>query len=102
MAKFVIILAMGPRTMLSYADKTRIMCSLQEKIPNSKIAARLGHHPLTIRKHVTVMKKLPPNSLLPPAAARSGRPIKATDRERKRLKNFVQRFPFKTARDVKN
>jgi hypothetical protein len=48
------------------------------------------------------MKKLPPNSLLPPAAARSGCPMKATDRERKRLKDFVQRFPFKTARDVKN
>jgi transposase len=48
------------------------------------------------------MKKLPPNSLPPPAAARSGRPMKATDRERKRLKDFVQRFPFKTAREVKN
>jgi hypothetical protein len=28
--------------------------------------------------------------------------MKATDRERKRLKDLVQRFPFKTAREVKN
>jgi hypothetical protein len=74
-AKFMNILAMGPRTELSYADRTRIMCWLQEKIPNSEIAARLGRHSSTI--------------------------LKATDRERKRLKDFVQRFPFKTAREYK-
>ncbi len=49
-----------------------------------------------------MMKKLPLNSLLPTAAARSGHPMKATDRERKRLQDFVQRLPFKTAREVKN
>ncbi len=49
-----------------------------------------------------MMKKLPPNSLPPPATARSGHPMKATDRERKRLKDFIQRFPFNTAREVKN
>jgi hypothetical protein len=78
-AKFMNILAIGPRTELSYADRTRIMCWLQEKIPNSKIAARLGCHPSTILRHVAVMKKLPLNSLPPTAAARSGRPLKATD-----------------------
>ncbi len=55
---------MGPRTRLSYADKTRIMCWLQEKIPNSQIAARLDRHPLTIWRHVAMMKNLPPNSRL--------------------------------------
>jgi hypothetical protein len=69
-AKFVNISA--TRTELSYADKTRIMCWLQEKILNSEIVARLGHHPLTIQRHVAVMKKLPPNLLPPAAAARSG------------------------------
>jgi hypothetical protein len=102
LAKFMNISAMGPSTELSCADKTLIMCWLQEKIPNSEIAARLGRQPLKIRRHVAVMKKLPPNSLPPPATARSRRPMKATDREMKRLKDFVQRFPFKMAREVKN
>ncbi len=95
MAKFANISAMEPRTELSYADRTRFMCWLQEKIPNSEISARLGHHPSTVQRHVAVMKKLPPNSLPPTAAARSGHPIKATDRERKRLKDFVQMFSLK-------
>jgi hypothetical protein len=81
--KFMNISVMGPRTELSYANRTWIMCWLQEKIPNSEIAARLGHHPSTIWRHAAVMKKLPPNLLPPTAAARSGCPMKATDRERK-------------------
>jgi hypothetical protein len=39
-----------------------------------------------------------PAAKFPTAAARSVSFMKATDRERKRLKDFVQRILFKTAR----
>jgi hypothetical protein len=68
---------------------------LQDGAKTTETAARLGCIPSTI------FKKLPPNSLLPAAKSRSGRPMKSSARENKRLKDYAVRFPFKTARELK-
>ncbi len=63
--------------------------------------ARLGCIPSTVRKRLAIFKKLPRNSLPPGAKSRSGRPMKSSARENRRLKDYAVRFPFETARELK-
>jgi hypothetical protein len=52
--------------------------------------------------HLSVLKSLPPNATPPPPKARSGRPSKTNFRQDLRLKRYVEKFPFKSARELKN
>ncbi len=66
------------------------------------IAKILGRHPASIRKHIAVFKSLPPNELPPPPTKRSGKKRLSNDRLDNRLRHYVQQFPFKTAKELKN
>jgi hypothetical protein len=75
---------------------------LLENVKTSEIAARLGRAERAIRKHVAVLKKLPPIVPPPSSKSRTGRKGKVTVRMIERLKIYVTRNPFKTARELKN
>jgi hypothetical protein len=49
-----------------------------------------------------VLKKLPPNASPPPPKARSGCPGKTSKTQDQRLKAYVEKYPFKLARQLKN
>jgi hypothetical protein len=74
---------------------------LLDKVKTSEIVARLGRAASAIRKHVAVLKKLPPTLPLPPSKARIGRKGKVIARMTEMLKIYVTRNPFKTARELK-
>jgi predicted ArsR family transcriptional regulator len=78
------------------------MCWAAEEVSTKEIAACLGVHPSTIRRHLAVLRELPPNTSLPPTKARSGRPWTKTYKLEARLRNYVLRNPFKTARELKD
>jgi hypothetical protein len=48
-----------------------------------------------------VLKKLPPNGSPPPPKAKSGRPSKTFKAQDQRLKAYVEKYPFKLARQLK-
>jgi hypothetical protein len=52
--------------------------------------------------HHSVLKSLPPNATLPPPKARSSHPSKTSFIQDLRLKKYVEKFPFKFARELKN
>jgi hypothetical protein len=49
-----------------------------------------------------VHKKLPPNASPPPPKARSEHPSKASKTQDQRLKAYVEKYLFKSARQLKN
>jgi hypothetical protein len=73
-----------------------------EGVKTKQIATRLGHSKRAIRMHHCVLKSLPPNATLPPPKAGSGRPSKTNLIQDLRLKKYVKKFPFKSARELKN
>ncbi len=85
---------------MSIENKAKIMC-LAEKIPRKEIAARLGIHPSTIRGHLAVLRELPPTASPLANKQRSGHPRIAKFVQETRLRNYVLRQPFKTAREIK-
>jgi hypothetical protein len=52
--------------------------------------------------HFSVLKKLPPNASPPPPKSRSGHPSKTSKTKDQRLKAYVDKYPFKWARRLKN
>ncbi len=72
-----------------------------DKVKTSEIAAWLGRAASAIRKHVAVFRKLLLTLPPPPSKARTGRKGKVTARMTERLKIYVTRNPFKTARELK-
>ena len=85
-----------------FEDKVAIRYWYQLGTATKEIAAKLGRHPATIRKHIAKIKTLAANELPPPPVKRSGRKRLSNDRLDKRLKTYVQQFPFKTAKELKN
>ncbi len=55
-----------------------------------------------MRNHLSVLKKLPPNASPPLPKARSGRPSKTSKTQDHRLKAYVEKYLFKSARQLKN
>jgi transposase len=86
---------------MSIENKAKIMCWAADKISTKEIAARLGVHPSTIRRHLAVLRELPPTASPPANKPRSGRPRIATFVQETRLRNHVLRHPFKAARELK-
>jgi hypothetical protein len=72
------------------------------RIKSKEIAARLGRRERAVWIHFSVFKKLPPNGSPPPPKARSGRPSKTSKAQDQRLKAYVEKYPFKSARQLKN
>ena len=91
---------MGRAKQLTMEEKTRIMCWGAEGVTPKDIAHRLGRNAATIRKHLAVLRDLPPNATPPPPKPRSGRPCSTSTRQDTRLINYVQRYPLKTARQL--
>jgi hypothetical protein len=85
----------------STEEKSKIMCWGEIRINRKEIAARLGRRERAVRNHLSVLKKLLPNAL-PPPKARSGRPIKTSKTQDQRLNAYVEKYLFKSARQLKN
>ncbi len=81
-------------------DKSKIMCWGEIRIKSKEIAARLGRRERAVWIHLSVLKKLPPNASPPPPKARSGRPSKTSKAQDQRLKAYVEKYPFKSARQL--
>jgi IS30 family transposase len=89
---------MGRRKDISIEEKTRIMLWAKEGIATAKIAAQLGRHRATIRKHVTVLKSLLPSSSF---KRRPGGHRKITDKMKDRLRRHILQHPFKSAKQLR-
>ena len=85
----------------SAVEKTQIQCWHHEGISSKEIAGRLGRNAAAVRKFVAAVRDLPANVLPPAAVKRSGRPRLATSKAESRLKLYVQKYPFKTVKELK-
>lgn len=72
-----------------------------EGIATAEIAARLGRHPAAIRKHVAVLKSLPPSTPSSSFKRRPGGHRKITDKMKDRLRRHVLQHPFKSAKQLR-
>jgi transposase len=93
---------MPPSKEISFEEKVRIQHLFRIGNTAKDIAKILGRHPASIRKHIAVFKSLPPDELPPPPIKRSGRKRLSNDRLDNRLRHYVQQFPFKTAKELRN
>jgi transposase len=93
---------MPPTKEISFGEKVNIKHWFEQGMSTKEIATKLGRHLASIRKHVAVIKTLPPTDLPPPPMKRSGRKKLSDDRLEKRLRQYVMQFPFKTAKELKN
>jgi hypothetical protein len=78
------------------------MCWGEIRIKNKEIVARLGPRERAVWIHLSVLKKLPPNGSPPPPKARFGHPSKTSKAQDQRLKAYVEKYPFKSVRQLKN
>ena len=92
---------MGKRSQLSIEEKTRILCWRAAGVTAKEMGERLGRNAMTIRRHIAAMKDLPSSATPPPAAARSGRPRVTSVPQDLRMKSYVQKNPFKTAKQLR-
>ena len=93
--------AMGKRSQLSIEEKTRILCWRAAGVTAKEMGERLGRNAMTIRRHIAAMKDLPSSATPPPAAARSGCPRVTSVPQDLRMKSYVQKNPFKTAKQLR-
>lgn len=83
-------------------EKTKIMMLYKQGISVTEIAYQLGRSTRNVRRVAKALKDLPVDASPPPAKKRSGRPRKTDNRQDERLRRHVLRFPFKSAKQVKN
>jgi transposase len=83
------------------AEKTKVMAWYDEGVTPKDIAARLGRNADSVRKIIRIHKDLPLYATPPPPKKRSGRPRKTNFAQDDRLRRFILRHPFKTAREIK-
>jgi hypothetical protein len=57
---------MGRKKVISPEEKAKVIAWLQEGMNTTEVAARLGHAPSAIRKHIAVLKTLPLTAPPPP------------------------------------
>jgi transposase len=86
---------------LDVVEKAKILAWFREGVATKEIASRLARDVSVVRKTIRENKALPPSATPPPPKKRSGRPSAATFREEERLRRYVLRYPFKTARELK-
>ena len=85
----------------SAVEKTQIQCWHHEGISSKEITGRLGRNAPAVRKIVAAVRDIPTNVPPPAALKRSGRPRLATSKAERRLKLYVQKYPFKTTKELK-
>ncbi len=87
---------------MSLEEKTKIMCWAAEGVKTKQIAARLAFCERPICMHLDFLKSLQQNAtpLLP--QTRFGCPSKTNRTQDLRLMNYVEKNPFKTAKELKN
>jgi transposase len=93
--------AMPRKKQISSEEKLQVRCWAEAGISTAEIAKRLGRHIRSIQKVIVALKKVPANMPPPPPGKRSGRPKLVSYRMMERLRLFISRNPFKTAREVK-
>jgi hypothetical protein len=94
--------AVGKVKQLSLEEKTKIMCWAAEGVKTKHITTRLGRSERAIRMHLSVLKSLLPNAMLPLLKVRSRSSSKTNFLQELRLKKYVKKFPFKSSRELKN
>ncbi len=93
---------MGTEKRFSLEELTSIKCWLQFGVKTKEIAARLGRSERGVRRQVSRLKSLPPKASPLPPKATTGRPTATSTVQDERLKRYVLKNPFKSARELKN
>jgi len=82
-------------------EKTTIMTLFTEGVAPKEIAMRLKRNTAAVRKVIAANRDLPAFTSPPPPKKRTGRPRMMTAKKEERLRKFLLRNPFKTAKEVK-
>jgi hypothetical protein len=64
---------MGRKHDISLEEKIKVACWAEEGVKTAEIAARLGRHPASVRKHIALFKKMPKIAPPPLTKTRKGR-----------------------------
>jgi hypothetical protein len=86
---------------LDIIEKAKILAWFREGVATKEIAIRLMRDVSMVRKVIRENKALPPSAASQPPKKWSGQPSAATFREGERLRLYILRYPFKTARELK-
>jgi transposase len=86
---------------LDVGEKAKIMAWFAEGVSTKEIANRLKRDPSTVRRIIRVVKDLPMSANPPLTKPRSGRPRITNRKLDKRLRRYLLRYPFKTAKELK-
>jgi transposase len=98
-SKFFAIMPRGKQ--FDVGEKTIIMTLFTEGVAPKEIAMRLKRNTAAVRKVIAANRDLPAFTSPPPPKKRSGRPRMMTAKKEERLRKFLLRNPFKTAKEVK-
>jgi hypothetical protein len=82
-------------------EKAKILAWHSVGLSAKEIAGKLKRHDASIRKVIRDNKALPEDALPPAPKRRSGRPRIMKHRHEERLRRYLLRFPFKTAKELK-
>jgi transposase len=93
---------MGTEKRFSLEELTSIKCWLQFGVKTKEIAARLGRSERSVRRQFSRLRSLPPKASPLPPKATTGRPTATSTIQDERLKRYVLKNPFKSARELKN
>ena len=85
----------------SAVEKTQIQCWHHEGISSKEITGCLGRNAAAVWKIVAAVRDLPANVQPPAAVKRSGQPRLATSKAESWFKLYVQKYPLKTAKELK-
>ncbi len=83
------------------AEKSKIMAWYFEEVPAKEIAKRLNRDLSAVHRIIRLNKNLPMAASPLPPKKRSGRPREHTRVQEERLRRYILRHPFKTAKQLK-
>jgi transposase len=86
---------------LDVGEKAKVMAWFAEGVSTKEIANRLKRDPSTVRRIIREVKDLPVSANPPPPKKRSGRPRLTNRKLDERLRRYLLRYPFKTAKELK-
>jgi transposase len=86
---------------LDVGEKAKIMAWFTEGVPAKEIAIRLKRDASNVRRIIRLIKGLPMSAALEPPKKRSGRPRLTNHKQDERLRRYLLRYPFKTAKELK-
>ncbi len=98
---FSTFLVMPRGKQLDVGEKAKVMAWFSEGISTKEIANRLSRDPSTVRRIIRKVKDLPMSANPPLPKPRSGRPRLTNRKLAERLRCYLLRYPFKTAKELK-